>query len=203
MAGDADLLVVGARVFTGSRERPWARAFAIGGDRLLAVGTESQAARRSGRRTGRIDLRGRTVVPGFIDAHAHLSDAAGELGWTRLGGERAATNNPYRKILARCIPVCFGSDGMPYGPLYGIHSAVNGFFEDQRISTEDAFRAATAGGAHASFEEGLKGTLEAGKLADFAILDRDPFGEPEQIAGIRVHSTWIGGQPVYRSHGKR
>ncbi len=203
MAGDADFLVVGARTFTGWKERPWARALAVGGDRLLAVGTESQSARWAGRRTRRIDLDGRTVVPGFIDAHAHLCDAAGELGWTRLGAERAATNNPYRRVLARRIPLCFGSDGMPYGPLYGIHSAVNGFFGDQRISVEDAFRAATAGGAYASFEENLKGTLEAGKLADFVVLEDDPFEEPDRIAAVRVHSTWIGGEPVYRSAAGR
>ena len=45
MAGDADLLVVGARIFTASSERPWASALAVAGDRLLAVGTEAQAAR--------------------------------------------------------------------------------------------------------------------------------------------------------------
>jgi predicted amidohydrolase YtcJ len=123
----------------------------------------------------------------------------GDVYETRLGTERAATNNPYRRVLARRIPLCFGSDGMPYGPLYGIHSAVNGFFGDQRISVEDAFRAATAGGAYASFEEELKGTLEAGKLADFVVLEDDPFEEPDRIAAARVHSTWIGGEPVYRS----
>src|SRR2546427_11218655 len=84
---------------------------------------------------------------------------------------------------------------MPYGPLYGVHWAVNGLVEDQRISPEEAVRAATAGSAFAAFEEDDKGTLEPGKLADFVILDGDPFETPEAIARMRVASTWIGGRP--------
>ena len=121
----------------------------------------------------------------------------GDVYETRLGKERAAANNPYRTILRRRIGLCFGSDGMPYGPLYGIHWAVNGFFEDQRISPEDAIRAATAGGAYAAFEEDDTGTLEPGKLADFVVLRGDPFETPAQIARMRVESTWIGGRRVY------
>ncbi len=121
----------------------------------------------------------------------------GDVYETRLGRERASRNNPYRRILRHRIPLCFGSDGMPYGPLYGIHSAVNGFFEDQRISVTDAFRAYTAAGAYASFQERETGTLEPGKLADFVVLDGHPFDEPERIRSCRVHATWIGGRPVY------
>src|SRR3972149_4560752 len=88
MEPDADLVVLGARVFTAARERPWARAFAVRGDRLVAVGTDAQAERWSGPRTKILDLDGRVVIPGFIDAHAHMADSAGELGWTRLNGTR-------------------------------------------------------------------------------------------------------------------
>src|SRR2546428_2491333 len=88
--------------------------------------------------------------------------------------------------------MCFGSDGMPYGPLFGIHWAVNGFFEDQRISPEDAIRAATAGGAYASFSESETGTLEAGKLADFVVLRGDPLETPERIAQLRGGATLVG-----------
>jgi predicted amidohydrolase YtcJ len=122
---------------------------------------------------------------------------------SRLGRERASRNNPYRRILRHGIPLAFGSDGMPYGPLYGIRAAVNGFFEDQRIPPEDAVRAYTAGGAFASFQEGIKGTLEDGKLADFVILDGDPFGQPEALGACRVHSTWIGGSCVYAARAGR
>src|SRR2546426_1723361 len=120
----------------------------------------------------------------------------GDVYESRLGEERSAKNNPYRKILRAGIPLCFGSDGMPYGPLFGIHWAVNGFFEDQRISTEDAIRAATAGGAYASFSENETGTLEAGKVADFVILRGDPFETPERIAQLRIGAPGDRGATV-------
>jgi predicted amidohydrolase YtcJ len=126
----------------------------------------------------------------------------GDVYETRLGAVRAATNNPYRKILDRRTPLCFGSDGMPYGPLNGVHWAVNGFFEDQRISPGEAVRAATVGSAFAAFEEDDKGTLQPDKLADFVILSGDPFEAPEAIARMRVSSTWIGGRRVYAAAPK-
>ncbi len=122
----------------------------------------------------------------------------GDVYETRLGKTRNSTNNPFRRILSCRIPLCFGSDGMPYGPLYGIHSAVNGFFKDQRMSVEEAIRGYTVGGAYAAFEEDLKGTLDPGKLADFVVLDGDPFEVSEGIRDLRIHSTWIGGTPVYQ-----
>lgn len=122
---------------------------------------------------------------------------------TRLGLARSSRNNPYRPVVRAGLPLCFGSDGMPYGPLYGLHWAVNGFYTDQRLTVEEAVRAYTAGGANASFEEGLKGTLEPGKLADFVVLGGDPFREPARIRSIRVESTWIGGRRVHGAAPKR
>jgi predicted amidohydrolase YtcJ len=147
------------------------------------------------------DLLKRTKAAGFIAScqpnFVGQWSGPGDVYETRLGKERASRNNPYRTILRHHIPLCLGSDGMPYGPLYGIHWAVNGFFEDQRISAEEAFRAATAVGAYASFEEDLKGTLAPGKLADFVLLDDDPFSAPSEIREARIRSTWIGGRRVF------
>jgi len=128
--------------------------------------------------------------------------APGALYETRLGPERSSRNNPYGRILRMGIRLCFGSDGMPYGPLYGIHAAVNGFHRSQAISVEEAIQAYTIGGAYASFEEGLKGTLEPGRLADFVVIDGDPFREPHRIRRMRVRSTWIGGARVFPSKPK-
>src|SRR3972149_1606189 len=89
MAGDADLVLVDGRVFTSSRERPWARALAVRGARVVAVGTPRQAEAWAGPRTRVLDLCGRVVVPGFVDAHAHMADAAGEIGWAVLDGARS------------------------------------------------------------------------------------------------------------------
>lgn len=121
----------------------------------------------------------------------------GDVYETRLGASRMARNNPYRRIAHLEIPLAFGSDGMPYGPLYGIHWAVNGYFEDQRLSPEEAFRAYTAGGAYAAFEEKWKGTIETDKLADFVTLEGDPFGDPTSIEHCRVRETWIDGIRVF------
>src|SRR3989442_230373 len=58
MSGDADIVLVDGKVFTGARDRPWAKALAIRGDRLLAVGTSAQAERwRGGRPPDRLPYR--------------------------------------------------------------------------------------------------------------------------------------------------
>src|SRR5256884_3566470 len=101
----ADLVLVGANVFTGSPRRRWAKALAIGDGRILAVGTEGQVSRAADRGTRWLDLHGRIVVPGFIDAHTHMADSAGELGWTRLDGTRSMTEAiaRLRKAAARTV----------------------------------------------------------------------------------------------------
>lgn len=117
----------------------------------------------------------------------------------RLGSERLLHNNPFRRVLDAGIPLAFGSDMMPFGPLYGIHWAVNAPFEDQRIPVEEALRAYTLGGAYATFEEDAKGSLEPGKLGDLVVLEKDPREQPEGIRDIPVHATVFGGAVVYRA----
>lgn len=75
---EASLVLTGARVWTGSNDRPWAEAVAVGGDRILAVGTADEVERYRGAGTRVLELDGRFVAPGFIDSHTHF-DAAGEL----------------------------------------------------------------------------------------------------------------------------
>jgi len=102
----ADLVFVGGRVFTAARVRPWATALAIWDGRITVVGTDTQVERWSEKGTRSIDLHGRVVVPGFIDAHAHLADSAGELGWTSLGRTRSLEDalSRLRKVAARTPP---------------------------------------------------------------------------------------------------
>jgi hypothetical protein len=71
-----DLLLVDGKVFTADPAHPWAQAVAIRGDRIVAVGTTQEVARLAGPSTRRLPLGGRTVVPGFDDAHAHVGYAA-------------------------------------------------------------------------------------------------------------------------------
>ncbi len=135
-----------------------------------------------------------SMQPNFVGDLSH----PGGMYESRLGQERLESNNPYRKILARKIPLAFGSDGMPYGPLFGIASAVNAPFEDQKITVDDAIAAYTRGSAMAGGQERALGSLEPGKRADFVVLERDPFQDPEGIASIPVALTAVGGQIVYR-----
>ena len=83
----ADTLLVNGRIFTANPAQPWAEALAIRGERIVAVGTTAALA-VDGEATRRIDLGGRTVVPGFNDAHLTLPDTAPESA--RLIGAEAA-----------------------------------------------------------------------------------------------------------------
>jgi hypothetical protein len=74
-AQDADLILTGARVWTGDSVPRGANAVAIAGERILAVGTAADVARLRGPRTRTLDLAGRFVAPGFIDNHTHFGQA--------------------------------------------------------------------------------------------------------------------------------
>ena len=71
----ADLVLVGGSVQTMDAVRRTASAVAVLGGRIVAVGPDREVAELAGPRTRRIDLAGRTVLPGFQDAHVHPSMA--------------------------------------------------------------------------------------------------------------------------------
>src|SRR3989440_12391854 len=68
----ADLVMLHGKVFTGDSAKSFAEAVAIRGERVMAVGTSAEIENLAGAKTRRIDLQGRTVVPGFNDAHFHF-----------------------------------------------------------------------------------------------------------------------------------
>ena len=68
----ADTVLVNGKVFTANDAQPWAQALAISGDRVVAVGDSAAIQAMVGPSTRRLDLGGRTVVPGFNDAHQHI-----------------------------------------------------------------------------------------------------------------------------------
>jgi predicted amidohydrolase YtcJ len=72
----ADIILTNGKIITVDDEFRIAQAVAIRGDRFIAVGTNLAIAKFAGANTRRIDLAGKAVVPGFIDAHAHLMRAA-------------------------------------------------------------------------------------------------------------------------------
>ena len=122
----------------------------------------------------------------------------------RLGPERLKMNNPYRRLLDEGIKVAFGSDcgycpPWPMNPLYGIWAAVMHTLESCRITLEEAIRSYTLDAAYASFEEGLKGSLEPGKLADVTVLSEDLTSiDPDAIKDVTVDLTIVGGKVEYR-----
>jgi len=69
--GAASMVVTGGKVLTMDWDQPMAEAIAVMGDRILAVGTNEQILSFAGASTIRVDARGMTVAPGFIDAHSH------------------------------------------------------------------------------------------------------------------------------------
>jgi hypothetical protein len=104
---------------------------------------------------------------------------------------------------------CAGSDNpvAPLNPLLSIHAAVNRrtqdgniFFPRERVLPSVALEMHTRAAAYASFDEGIKGTISPGKLADFTLLSDDPLKVmPEKIRDIKVDATIIGGEIVWRS----
>lgn len=75
----ADLVVRNGRIYTGDAARPWARALAIKDGRIVAVGSDAEAAAQAGPATTVVDAGGRLVVPGFNDTHFHLPMGAQQL----------------------------------------------------------------------------------------------------------------------------
>lgn len=74
----AAIAFVGGTVLTQDAQRPLAEALALRGGRILAVGSTADVRRSAGAGRPEIDLRGRTLIPGLIDAHVHLGVAENE-----------------------------------------------------------------------------------------------------------------------------
>jgi len=73
------------------------------------------------------------------------------------------------------------------------------FFPDQRMSREEALRSYTVNNAYAAFEEGIKGSLKPGKLADIVVLSKDILTIPEdEIPTAKVDYTIVGGKVLYQ-----
>jgi len=95
----------------------------------------------------------------------------------------------------------------PFEPMMALQSEVtrtdmkgNVWGPKQRITIEEAIRVGTLYGAYASYEENLKGSIEAGKLADLVVLGRDPFREnPSTLVTIPIESTMAGGRWTFEA----
>jgi predicted amidohydrolase YtcJ len=80
----ADLVVLHGRVWTVDTAHPQAEALAIHGSRIIAVGSDADIAKWIGPGTKQIDAQGKSVLPGFIDAHVHFTSGGGEISGVHL-----------------------------------------------------------------------------------------------------------------------
>lgn len=118
----------------------------------------------------------------------------------RLGEERAKRVDMWRTLLDNGVVLAWGTDWAvsSLNPMYNLYQLVNRFPE-QRLIMAEAIKYYTYGPAYASFEEGIKGTLEVGKLADMVVLSRDLLTiKPGRILGTKVLYTILGGKIVYQ-----
>lgn len=112
-----------------------------------------------------------------------------------------------RTFLDAGVPVCAGSDFQPgpFSPLMALQAMVtrtgwNGetWGANQRITVDEALQVNTINGAYNSHEERIKGSITAGKLADFVILADDPHTvSVDKIKDIQIVQTVVGGSVSY------
>jgi predicted amidohydrolase YtcJ len=130
---------------------------------------------------------------------------------SRLGPQRAAHSYAWAEFVNRGSGLAFGSDYPvePVAPFRGLYAAATRksedgkqeYYPEQKVTIEQAIAAYTSGSAFAEFAEKDKGTLTAGMLADFVVLDRDLTAVPaEKILGTRVLRTVVGGKTVYEAN---
>ncbi len=133
-----------------------------------------------------------------------------EIADKRLG-KRGRWAYPLRTLLNAGARLAFGSDCpvMTLNPFLGIYTTVTrkkgdgypsgGWYSEECIAIEEAVRAYTLGGAYASNEEGIKGSIEMGKLADMVVLSQNIFEIPvDEIPRTRVEMTVFDGKVVYQ-----
>ena len=127
-----------------------------------------------------------------------------------LGPERSAWQYPFRSLLRSGARMAMGSDWAVTtpNPLLEMEVAVTRvlpetrdrepFYPQERIELGEALAAFTLGSAYVNHLDGETGTVEEGKLADLAVLDRDPFAPGAGPVGdARVVLTLVDGEPVH------
>lgn len=94
----ADLVILHGHVYTVDKAQPHAEALAIVGDRIAAVGSETEIQKWIVPATKQIDAKGHSVLPGFIDSHVHFSSGGGEISGVQL--RDAATPAEFTRRIA-------------------------------------------------------------------------------------------------------
>lgn len=146
------------------------------------------------------------VIPSYFSTHAYLW---GDWHYSSVfGPERASFISPANSALKAGITFTIHHDAPVTPPdlITAVYAAVNrktrsGMIlgPNERITPLEALKAITINGAYQLQEENRKGSIKAGKLADFVILDQNPLTiDPENIRGIKVLETIKEGNTVYK-----
>ncbi|MFP4978806.1 amidohydrolase [Paenibacillus sp. CN-4] len=135
---------------------------------------------------------------------------ASDFPWVldRVGPGRTAYLYAWKKLLAKGIRCAGGSDAPiePLNPFLGIHAAVTrrkpgethaGYLPEEKLTVREAVRLFTAGSAQAAGEEGERGEIRPGMRADFTVLDRDIWSEPEALLRVKACMTVVNGEIAY------
>lgn len=132
----------------------------------------------------------------------------------RVGEELAKSSYNFKTLMDYGVRVSNGSDCPVEQPdvMAGIQCAVTRktlrdhlgpYLPDQAMTVQEALDSFTGAGAYASFEEEHKGRICPGMLADFVVLEKNPFETPvEEIAGIAVLAAFVDGKCVYRRENR-
>ncbi|RDV24041.1 amidohydrolase [Alteromonas aestuariivivens] len=147
------------------------------------------------------------ILPSMQPTHATSDKNMAE---ARLGKARMKGAYAWQTLHQSGIAIPLGSD-FPVelaNPFYGLHAAVTrqdrnnqpvkGWYPEEALTLEQAFRGFTLDAAYAAHSEDTLGSLMPGKWADFILLDQDIFAiEAQDIWKTRVLQTWVAGQQVY------
>jgi predicted amidohydrolase YtcJ len=124
----------------------------------------------------------------------------------KLPSDRHREITPLRDLLSSGVRVGLATDNVPVSMFWPVWESVARYSRatgervapEQALSREEAIRCATINGAYLTFDEGKKGSLEPGKLADLAVLSKDPLTvAEEEIRDITATMTMVGGEIVH------
>ncbi len=140
------------------------------------------------------------------DYHIQLPMQSAFIGWAQepdsylesILGDRAALLNPLRTIWDMGIMISAGSDApcTDPDPIQWIYKACNHSVPEESLTVEEALRMCTYNGAWVTFDEKERGSLEAGKVADMVILNRDPRAmHKEELNKLKAEALYLQGKP--------
>ncbi|MBD3277795.1 MAG: amidohydrolase family protein [Candidatus Aegiribacteria sp.] len=112
-----------------------------------------------------------------------------------LGDDRSRNLNPFKQVLDAGFRMCFGSDGMPFGPLKGLFGATDHPLQEFSLSVSQALRAYTLDAASVCGFQDAARPLSPGRVADITLLSASPFEEPWE--NLEIRGVFSGGEKVF------